>query len=100
RATCVVIPMRVADQEDLHVREVETEFRDTVLDQRHGTLQAAVDEDVSFGRGDQVRGQSPRADIVQVAGDAMRREWLSPACGVLRCAPHSECRNERAANRK
>ena len=47
-----------------------------VADQGDGLLEAAVDQDVPLGRGDQVAGQVLRADVVDVADDAVRGERL------------------------
>jgi len=54
RAASIVIPVRVADQQNLCVFEFESELFDARLDQRHICLQIAVDQNVPLRRGDQI----------------------------------------------
>ena len=68
----------MAGQQDLDVAHLEAERLDGFLDQGDGPLEAAVDEDVPLGSGDQVAGQVLRADVVDVADDLVGRERLVP----------------------
>ena len=77
-AAGAVVPVRVADEEDFCVAEFEAEFFDAGLNQRHALFEAAVDEDVSVGRGDEIRRQAFAADVVEIAHHAMRRKWIDP----------------------
>ena len=49
--------MRVADEQDLHIREFEAELFDAVSNQWNGLYKAAVDDDVALRRGDEIRRQ-------------------------------------------
>ncbi len=74
-----VVGVGVAGQQDLDVGHlVEAERLHGFGDQGDGALEAAVDQDVPIGRGDQVAGQILRADIVDVVDDAMRGKGLKP----------------------
>ena len=70
--------MRVADEEDLDVAELEAELLDAGSDERDILLEIAVDQDVPFRRGDQIVRESFAADVVEVAGDSEWRKWLGP----------------------
>jgi hypothetical protein len=82
-AAGIVIPVRVADQQNLGVFEFESELFDTSLEQRHICFQIAVDQNVALGRRDQITRQPLAADVVQVARDVKRRERFGPVGIVL-----------------
>src|SRR5947209_11419025 len=77
-AAGAMVPMSVADQQNLGVTEAESKLFNAVSNQRDRIFQAAVDEDVAFGGRDQVRAQSLAADVVDIADDVMRRKRLCP----------------------
>jgi len=79
-----VIPVRVADQEDLDVAELEPELLDARFDQRNVRLEIAVDEDVPLRRGDEIVRQPFAADVVQIPGDAKCGERFGPVRALLR----------------
>ena len=85
-----VVGVGVAGQQDLDVGHLEAERLDGLADQGNGPLEAAVDQDVPLGRGDQVAGQILRADVVDVADDPVRREWLEPVDLADRGDGHGE----------
>jgi len=48
-----MIHVRMADEKNLDIAEVEAQLLDALLDLRRGAFEVAVDEDVSLRRGDQ-----------------------------------------------
>ena len=89
-----MIPVRVANEKNLRVRKMETEFFDTRGNHRHIGLEIAVDEDVAFWRGDQIARKSPAPYVVQIARDAKRWEGLRPVSTRLGGHAVSEGKNE------
>jgi hypothetical protein len=83
----------MADEEDLDVGEVEAELLDAFPDERRGSLEAGVDEDVALGRNDEVGGQVFAADVVEVVGDVEWGERLGPFRVVLRSELSTERRD-------
>src|SRR6186713_203172 len=84
RTASVVVPMRVTDEQDPDVRELEAELLDTRTNLRDARFEVGIDEDVACGRGDEVTREPAAADIIKVVGNAERRELLRPVDGVLR----------------
>ena len=78
RAAGVVIPMRVADQQNLDVVELEPELFDTGANHWNIRFQIAVDEDVTLWRRDEIVREAFAADVVQIAGDVKWRIRLRP----------------------
>ena len=74
----LVVEMGVAVEQNLDVIELESELDDVRLDLRRGLDEAAVDQDVTRRRGDQVGGDVGCADVVEILGDAERRDRLVP----------------------
>src|ERR1700758_5887944 len=70
--------MRVAVQQEFHVRQLESELGDVALDLRRGFDKATVEEEMTFWSGDQVRSDFNRADVIQVSGDPERRYRFIP----------------------
>jgi hypothetical protein len=64
--------VRVADQEDLDVAELEAELLDAGADERDVVFEIAVDEDEALRGGDQVVREALAADVVEVVDDV---EW-------------------------
>ena len=77
-AACAVVGVGVADEQELHVAEFESELFDAGADERNGFFEAAVDQDVAFRCGDEEGGEVFGADVVEVASDLVRREGLGP----------------------
>lgn len=67
-----VVGMRVRVEQHFHVGDVEAELRDARHDQRCAFGIAAVDQYVALGSGEQKRGNTGGADVVEVASDAER----------------------------
>ena len=74
RLAGIVIEMRVADEQNLRVAELQSQFLHALLDQRHGILEPGVDQDISVRRNDQVDSQAFAADEIYVADDVVRWE--------------------------
>ncbi len=83
RASRAVVPMRVADEENLNVAELKSQFFDAVANQRDGGFETAVDEDVALRRGNQVGGEALAPDVVDISDDAIRRERVCPVRSSL-----------------
>ena len=77
-AARVMIPVRVADEKDLHVTELEAKLPDTRPNLWDVGLEVAVDEDVPLGRRDEVAREPLAADVVEVLRDPKRRELVRP----------------------
>jgi hypothetical protein len=73
-----VIPVRVTDQKNPGIGELESEFFDTRLDQRHVGIEIAVDKDVALRGCDQIVRQPLASDVVKVAGNAKWGERFGP----------------------
>jgi len=73
-----VIEMAVGGGEDFDVRELEAELLDARLDLGDGFGEACVDEDMALRSGDEVGGQIPGADPVDVGDDAEGRKGFDP----------------------
>ena len=78
-----MVPVRVADEQDLDVAELESEFLDAGANQRDVGLEIAVDQDVPLRRRDQVVREPLAADVVEIAGDPERRKRLGPVGRLL-----------------
>ena len=77
-----MVVVGMVGQDDFDVGEFETEFFDAGADERDGAVETRVDEDVTLGRGDEVTGQTGRADVLEIVGNPVGREWCVPV--VLR----------------
>ena len=66
RVSFLMIAVRVRAEQDLDVRELKAERGNRLLDRAHVALVGAVDQDVTFGIGDQKRAERPCADVVDV----------------------------------
>lgn len=73
-----VIVVRMAADQDLHVLDAKPEALDVCANDRSGLDETAVEQDVTFRRGDQVRRDVARADVIEVSFDAERRDRLIP----------------------
>src|SRR5262249_6592547 len=80
----VVLPVRMADEKDLDVSELESELLHTRPDKRDILLKAAVNKDVSLRGGDQRVGEACATDIVEIPRNVKRRKWLGPISIGLR----------------
>jgi hypothetical protein len=83
-AASVVVEVSMADQQDLYVAETKPQLFDALPNERDRGSQIAVDQNVSGGRRNQVRGQPPAAHIIDVADHAMRGKRLTPFRGTGR----------------
>jgi hypothetical protein len=77
--------VRVTDEQDFDIREMKAKPLDTVADQRDGTFEVRVDENVARGRHNEVRGEVLAADVVEVVGDTERGDRRGPRGACLRC---------------
>jgi len=77
-ASGVVVEVGVADEQDLHVAQMEAELGNTPLNKRRRHGEAGVDEDVALRRDDEVGGEVLAADVVEVVGDAEGRDGGGP----------------------
>jgi hypothetical protein len=75
--------MRMADQEDLDISEFESKRFDTFAKERHTGFEIAVDENVTFGSGDQITRNTFGPDVIKIARDAKRRVGRGPVVNVL-----------------
>jgi len=66
--------MRVAVQDDFNVREAETEFGNALANARHCRFKPGIQKDMALRRGDEKRTDAGRADVMDVADEAKRRE--------------------------
>jgi hypothetical protein len=86
----------MAGKKDLDVLHPEAQLLHTDLEQRHSTLEIAVDEDMSLGRRDQVFGQIGCTDIVHIPDDAMGLQrrvpvvWIFPRSLSLEQTCHTQ----------
>src|SRR6185503_8213668 len=78
RAAGTVIEMRMTDQKNLDVVELESQRLDTLASHPHTGFEITVDENVSFRRGDQVACQTFTSDVVKISGDAKRGKGFGP----------------------
>ena len=95
RAASVVIPVRVADQQDLHVTELEAQPRHARLNLWYAGFEVTVDEDVSLWRRDEIAREPRAADVVEVLRDAEWRERLRPRRTLRRRDAGARNRRER-----
>ena len=75
-AAGAVVVVRVADEQNLDVAEVEAEGLDALANQRQEDFEIAVDEDEALRRDDEVGGEVFAADVIEIAGDAEGRKGL------------------------
>src|ERR1051326_495568 len=85
---CTVVPVRMADEKNLCVAEVEPELLNALANHGHRGLKTTVDENIPLRSGDQVRSQPLASHVVDVAGHMMRREGSSPVRMGLSCQAH------------
>jgi hypothetical protein len=74
-----MIGMRVADEQHLDIRPLEAKLFHACPNEFRRLFEAAVDENVPLRRGDEIRRQVPRADVVQIPRNAMTRIRLCPS---------------------
>src|SRR5262245_63851949 len=68
----------MADEKDLDVSELESEFLHTRLEKRDILLKIAVNKDVSLRGGDQIIGEAFATNIVKIPRNFERRKWFGP----------------------
>ena len=73
-----MIPVSMADQQNLHILEMEPQRLHILLDQRHAARQVTVDQDEPFRRRDQIRCQVLTANVVHIADNAKWRMIRRP----------------------
>jgi len=73
-----MVTVSVTAENDLDVRELEAELCHAGGDLRDGCFVVGVDQDVTFGRGDEIATQVRSADEVDVADDLVGRERFIP----------------------
>src|ERR1700730_11824905 len=69
-----MIAMCVVAQQELDVGELEAQLLDLLLNHRHVPLVRAVDENGALWRHDEEGRQGPRADVIDVPDDLVRRK--------------------------
>src|SRR5215831_19624822 len=69
-----MISVRMAAEQDLRIREFETQLSYRLLNHRNIPLIRAINQNVSLRRHNEERTQSSRPDIVDVADDLVRRK--------------------------
>src|SRR5262245_51306674 len=74
----------MADEKDLDVSELESEFLHTRPDKRDILLKIAVYKDVSLRGGDQIVGEAFATNIVEIPRNFERRKWFGPISVGLR----------------
>ncbi len=79
-----MIPMGMADQEYLHILEVEPQRLHIFSDLRNTAHQTAVDQYQSLGRSDQIRREVLAANVIDTPDDAKRRMRRGPFGRILR----------------
>ena len=84
RTARAMVPMGVADQQNLDIVQMKSELRNAVADERHRAFQAAIDKNVSLGCRNQVGRETPASDVVEIAGDAVGRKGFGPIRICLR----------------
>src|SRR5262249_55540955 len=89
RIACHVVGMRVAAEQNLDVRKLETEFLDSSANYRNRFLVITINKDVTLGRRDQERAQLFRTDEIHVADDLVWRKRLIPIDSRNGVASHS-----------
>ena len=62
------------DDQASRVTELEAQLFDARANDRHRSLKAGVDDDMALARSDEISRKPLGADIVEIVGDAMRRE--------------------------
>src|ERR1044071_2825679 len=73
-----VIVVRVAAEDVLDVGDFESELLDVRANHRRGLFEAAVEEEVTLRRGDEIRRDVGRSDVIDIADDAERFDRLVP----------------------
>src|ERR1700746_1197298 len=89
--------MRVAFQQEFHVRQLEPELGNVALDLRRGFDKAAVEQEMTFWGGDQVRSDFKRADVIQVSGDPERGYRFIPTPAGFVCLSEEVVASEEEA---
>ena len=78
RVAAHMIEVRLRRQEVPHVGDLETECRNVLCDEIDVRIDAGLDQNRSRRRGDQVRGEIFRSDVVHVADDLERLDRCGP----------------------
>ena len=94
-AAGVVVPMGMANEQDLHVGKAKAELLDALANLRRRTFEVAVDEDVPVGRGYQIRSQAAAAHVVHVAHNLEGGKGFSPTRVGLREQASGEKKQKR-----
>ena len=68
----------MTDQQNLDVRKLEAERFDAGTNERNTRLEIAVDEDVSFGGGNEITREVFASDVIKIPRDTERGEWSGP----------------------
>ena len=85
-----MVVVRVADKQDFYLVEGKSQRLDILFDLRHILHERAIDQDVSLGGDDEIRGQIFRADIEQISRDAMGRDGTGPR-RIQRLRTQAQC---------
>src|SRR5216684_346155 len=80
----------MARQQNLDIGHLEAERLDRLLNQGNGAFQAAIDEKMPLGSGDEKGSQILGTDVVNIANDLVRRERLVPIGWALSNGGHGE----------
>ena len=77
-AASVVVPMRVVDQENPDVTELESEFFDARPNERNAPNEIAVDENVSSRRRYEITRQVFASYVLEISDYTKWRKWFCP----------------------
>ena len=73
-----MIVMRVAVDEKFYILKLEAELLDARADERHGFGKAAVEQDVTLRRRDEIGSHLIRADVINITDDPKGRHRAIP----------------------
>jgi hypothetical protein len=68
----------MGSEQDFRVLQFETQGFHAALDERRGSFEACVDENIALRRRDEVAGQVVSADVIYVSDDAMGGKRAGP----------------------
>src|SRR5215469_8012682 len=79
-----MVEVRMAVQQNLYVLQLETELLDIGGDHRRRVNEPAIDDEMTFGRCNQVGGDVAGSHIIDVADDSDRLDWFVPCLDRFR----------------
>src|SRR6476646_1556125 len=73
-----MIVMRMAVEDDLNVCQTKAKFSHILSDLGNGLKESAIEQDVPVRRDDQKRSNFGSSNIINIADDSIRFDWLVP----------------------